>query len=155
MLLAVAAMVYFAFGLFDIAATHPPGVLETAGAGFVRDASIRRRASREPNPVANDPTALATGLELFRADCIACHGAPGVPPETIGQGLNPPPPALDQPLTQDRPDGELVWIIQHGLRMTGMPAFGEVYGEPQVQQLAAFIKHLPQLTAAERASLQR
>jgi len=154
LLLACGAGCFFGLGLFDVSASRPAGAIETRLAGWARDASIRRRAGREPNPKAGDPVALATGLELIRADCLACHGAPGVPADGLGRGLNPPPPALDAALTQSRPDGELVWIIAHGLRMTGMPAFGEVYQEPQLQQLAAFIRHLPQLSDTERAKLR-
>lgn len=154
LVLALGLLAYFGLGGFNIGASQAPGALETRLAGWVRDASIRRRAPREAT-AATGAADLAIGLELFRSDCLLCHGAPGISPDTVGQGLNPPPPSLDGATTQARSDGELIWIISHGLRMTGMPAFGEVYGEPQLKQLAGFIRRLPRLTDEERARLQR
>ena len=73
----------------------------------------------------------------------------------IGNGLYPKPPDLRAAATQDLTDGELFYIIENGVRFTGMPAFGtgkpDPAGEKQVWQLVYFIRHLPRITPAEIA----
>ncbi len=76
----------------------------------------------------------------------------------MGSGLYPKPPDLRLPETQDLSDGELFWIIENGVRFTGMPAFsnGAEHGATQESwKLVHFIRHLPHLTAAERIEMER
>ncbi len=77
---------------------------------------------------------------------MTCHGAPGVDASAIGEGLNPPAPDLTLPKVQGRTDGELFWLVQNGLRMTGMPAFGPTHPEEEIWKIVAFLRHLPELT---------
>jgi mono/diheme cytochrome c family protein len=83
-----------------------------------------------------------------------CHGNDGSIQKTpIGHGLFPKPPDLRDSPTQQLTDGELFYIIDNGVRFTGMPAFGtgtpSEAGDRQVWQLVTFIRHLPRITAAE------
>ena len=83
-----------------------------------------------------------------------CHANDGSGKKTaIGNGLYPKPPDLRAAATQDLTDGELFYIIENGVRFTGMPAFGtgkpDPAGEKQVWQLVYFIRHLPRITPAE------
>ena len=76
----------------------------------------------------------------------------------MGQGLYPKPPDLRLPETQNLTDGELFWIIENGVRFTGMPAFsngGEHGGMQGSWKLVHFVRHLPHLTAAERIEMER
>ncbi len=76
----------------------------------------------------------------------------------VGDGLYPKPPDLRLPETQNLTDGELFWIIENGVRFTGMPAFstgGEHGGTLDSWKLVHFIRHLPHLTAAERVEMER
>jgi mono/diheme cytochrome c family protein len=85
--------------------------------------------------------------------CVTCHGAPGVDPSEAGQGLNPPAPDLTLAKVQARSDGELFWIIQNGIRMTGMPAFGPTHKEQAIWRMVAFVRHLPELSKDEEKAL--
>ncbi len=76
-------------------------------------------------------------------------------PSEIGEGLNPPAPDLTQPSVQSKTDGELFWIVQNGIRMTGMPAFGPTHKDEEIWTLVTFMRHLPELTADEEAVLER
>ena len=76
-------------------------------------------------------------------------------PSEIGEGLNPPAPDLTQPSVQSKTDGELFWIVQNGIRMTGMPAFGPTHKDEELWTLVAFMRHLPELTRAEEAELEK
>src|SRR5206468_7122711 len=101
-----------------------------------------------------DQGAVAGGLDHYRENCVVCHGAPGVEMGEAGKGLNPPPPFLDSPAVQGRTDGQMFWIVKNGIRMTGMPAWGPTHKDEEIWQMVAFMRHLPQLTGAEKAKLQ-
>lgn len=141
-----------ATGAIDFGADVKPGLIERTLAPWALDRSLAWRAPAGRNPVAGDPAAIAAGLEQYRGTCIICHGAPGVKPAELAQGLNPPAPFFNA--GTDMTDGELFWVIKHGIRMTPMPAFGPTHTDTQIWRIAAFVRHLPELTEKERASLQ-
>ena len=114
---------------------------------------MARRAPKENNPYAGEPAAIATGLDQYRNNCVICHGAPGVAGAALSKGINPPAPALGKS-GDDTPDGELFWVIKHGIRMTAMPAFGPTHTDEEIWKIVAFIRHLPDLTAPERDTLR-
>ncbi len=142
-----------ATGMIDVGADAKPGLIERTLAPWARDRSVAKRAPQEKNPQAGDPAAIATGFDHYRATCVMCHGAPDVPGAELSAGLNPPAPSLgDQ--GDDTPDGELFWVIKHGIRMTPMPAFGPTRNDREIWEIVAFIRHLPDLTAQERDALR-
>jgi mono/diheme cytochrome c family protein len=153
---AVGASVLFviATGAFPIGATVPVGKIEKRLASFAVDRAVARRAPRRENPVTATPETLAKALVHYREMCVTCHGAGAVDPSAIGEGLNPPAPDLTQPSVQKRTDGELFWLVQNGIRMTGMPAFGPTHSEDDIWALVAFLRHLPELTTEEEAALE-
>jgi hypothetical protein len=74
----------------------------------------------------------------------------------MGSGLYPKPPDLRLAETQKLSDGELFWIIENGVRFTGMPAFSTRHSSPEDSwKLVLFIRHLPQLTSEERIEMER
>ena len=150
--LGAAAVVYT--GSFDVSATTPPSRTESRFATFALNKAVARRAPNRKNPVAATPENLRGGLAHYRENCLVCHGAPGVDPGEIGQGLNPGAPDLTLPRVQGRSDGELFWITSNGIRMTGMPAFSPTHGENEIWQIVAFVRHLPEITDAEAGELQ-
>jgi predicted CXXCH cytochrome family protein len=72
---------------------------------------------------------LAQAHEIFLDRCASCHGQDGAGATMIGRNLYPKPPELRIPPTQDLTDGQLHYIIQHGVRLTGMPAWGNPHEE--------------------------
>ncbi len=151
---ALGAWVYFARGRFDIAATAPASEWEERAAIFVRERSLAWRAPNERNPTPTTAETLAGGLIHYRANCLPCHGAPGLPQPAIGQGLNPSAPNLALSDTQSRTDGQLFWITSHGFRMTGMPGFATTHEPEDVWKIVSFVRHLPRLTDSERERLR-
>ena len=152
-IVAVVAGVLFWTGAYNTAATVPPSGLEKAVAGAVFKKSVARRAPKATNPFSG-PDAVRAGLAHYREMCVICHGAPGVDASEIGEGLNPPAPDLTLGGVQAKSDGELFWILQQGVRMTGMPAFGPTHKDPEIWKLVAFLRHLPQITKDEQAALK-
>lgn len=155
LLAALVACAFLATGSFNVAASSPPGNLEKRLAGFALDRSVARRAPRKSNPFAGSGEAARAGLVHYREMCVTCHGAPGVDPSEIGEGLNPPAPDLTLKKVQARSDGELFWVVQNGIRMTGMPAFGPTHAEEEVWKIVAFVRRLPELTPEEEKLLRR
>jgi mono/diheme cytochrome c family protein len=153
LLLLVAAAAVVATGSFDVAATRPPGLVEKRLAGIALDRAVAKRAPDRKNPLQASPEVLARGLRGYKEMCVTCHGAPGVDPSEAGEGLNPPAPDLTLAKVQSRSDGELFWIVQNGIRMTGMPAFGPTHKEEAIWRMVAFIRHLPELSKDEEKAL--
>lgn len=153
-LLAIAAAGFFFYtGAFNTSAAVPPSGLEKAIAHAVLGRSVARRAPKTTNPLSG-PDVVRAGLAHYREMCVTCHGAPGVDASEAGDGLNPPAPDLTLGGVQARTDGELFWIVQQGVRMTGMPAFGPTQKDPEIWKIVAFLRHLPQITKDEQATLK-
>jgi mono/diheme cytochrome c family protein len=141
-------------GLFNTAATVPPGKLERRIAQFALDRSVLRRAPKTANPLKPDLEVLRGGMEHYKAMCVSCHGGPGVEASETGDGLNPPAPDLTLGRVQKRTDGELFWLVQGGIRMTGMPAFGLTHKDEEIWKIVAFVRHLPALSSEEQRELR-
>src|SRR5262245_15629267 len=152
--LGLAAAAFAGFGLFNAAASIPPTAAETRVARFALDASVARRAPKATRGLPADPEALKDGLAHYRAMCLVCHGAPGVDASEIAEGLNPPAPDLTLGRVQKRTDGELFWIVQNGIRMTGMPAFGSTHKDEEIWKIVSFVRRLPALTKDQEKELK-
>ncbi len=155
MLLALGAAGVVWTGSFNTAATLPPGALEKRLAGFALDRSVARRSPRLANPLRATAEVLRGGMAHYREMCVTCHGGPGVEASEVGDGLNPAAPDLTIPKVQRRTDGELFWLVQNGIRMTGMPAFGPTHKDEEIWKIVAFVRHLPELRPDEQQELKK
>ena len=128
-----------------------PGRLEAAVALRLRTMAIpgeaRQRTSAEPQTEEN----FRAGLAHFADHCAICHSNDGSGTTEIGRGLYPKPPDMRLARTQNLTDGELFYIIEHGVPLTGMPGFGtsSPEGEKATWHLVQFIRRLPKLTEEE------
>ncbi len=135
-----------------------PTPLEIFVARNARHLAIPSSARLAQNPVLDSPEDLREARLHFADHCAICHGNDGSGQTVVGGGLYPKPPDLRLPDTQNLTDGEVFWIIENGVRFTGMPAFGdggEHGGDQDSWKLVHFIRHLPHLTAAERIEMER
>lgn len=156
----VGAMVAIAASLLHdgLSARATPNRFEITVARNVRHLAIPANAQATQNPVLASAEDLRDARLHFADHCAICHANDGGGKTMIGNGLFPKPPDLRLPETQNLSDGELFWIIENGVRFTGMPAFsngGEHGGTPDSWKLVHFIRHLPHLTAAERIEMER
>ena len=154
LLIAIGLAVFVWSGVYNVAASVPPGKLETKIATFALNQSVHRRAPIAMNPFSRTPEVLRAGLTHYRENCVDCHGAPGVDVSEFGEGLNPAAPDLTLPRVQERPDGELFWIVSNGLRTTGMPAFGPTHKPDEIWKIVAFLRHLPEIAPEEQKTLK-
>ena len=145
---ALAAYAFIAVGVLPANADGKPGRLEKWAARKSLRATIRREAPRGPVPVPLTDENLRAGVRLYAADCAVCHGAADARPSHIAGGLYQKPPQLAEDGVEDDPDGHSYWVVSHGIRLTGMPAFGKSLSEPEIWQLALFLKHMDSLPPA-------
>lgn len=134
-----------------LSARATPSAVETRLARGVRSFAISGSARVRTNPVSRSEDAVRAGLEHFADHCAVCHGNDGSGMTNFGRGMFPPSPDLRAESTQGMTDGELFYIIENGVRFTGMPAFatGDPDGEAESWKLVHFIRRLPRLSQPE------
>jgi mono/diheme cytochrome c family protein len=134
-------------------AREEPSALEAKVARAARSFSVPERARGLKNPLEPlSPRALAEARAHWGDHCAICHAADGSGQTPIGQGLYPRSPDMRAAPTQDLSDGELYWIIQNGIRLTGMPAWGQAHegeGNNDSWALVGLIRRLPSLSPEE------
>ncbi|HVZ21841.1 MAG TPA: c-type cytochrome [Vicinamibacterales bacterium] len=109
--------------------------------------SVPASARNAPNPVPFTPETWAESRAHFADHCATCHGNDGRGDTEMGRGMFPRAPDMRLPATQRKTDGELYWIIENGVRLTGMPAWGAGGGDDvDTWKLVHFIRHLNDLT---------
>lgn len=138
-----------------LSAHATPTAMEAILARNARHLAIPANARHEHNPVTASNVNLQEAMAHFADHCAPCHGNDGSGDTLYGKGLYPKPPDLRLAETQKLSDGELFWIIENGIRFTGMPGFAPTHGPQDDWKLVLFIRHLPQLTMEERAEMER
>ena len=131
-----------------VSARAEPGSLEALTARTIRNAAIRFRVRTVTNPVPVSQVVISEGMEHFADHCASCHGNDGSGDTEMGRGLYPRAPDMRLAATQNLSDAELFYIIENGVRFTGMPgwATGTKEGETASWHLVHFIRQLPKLT---------
>jgi mono/diheme cytochrome c family protein len=125
-----------------------PSQEETGLANAAKDVTIPLEAGKMKNPVPETDEVLSQGQEVFLGSCAQCHGADARGDTDIGRNMNPPAMDLTSAHVQHWSDAELFWIIQNGVRLTGMPAWKSSISDNDTWKLARFIHKLPHLDAA-------
>jgi mono/diheme cytochrome c family protein len=102
-----------------------------------------------------ESAAAIEGFRSYHGLCSLCHSGPGLEAGPIRQGLNPKPPELSSEVVQRRSNEELFWIVKHGIKMSGMPAFGPTHDDRELLQIVAFVRQLPHLKGDEYLAMVR
>lgn len=127
----------------NLSALEEPGAVETYVAAKAKHFLIRRAASEAIPPAPEiSPATLAYGQGLFIAECSSCHGIDGHSPSGIGLRMYPRVADLGSEHVQQYSDEELFWIIQNGIRLTGMPGLGDSQSEDTIWRIAQFVRTL-------------
>jgi mono/diheme cytochrome c family protein len=134
-----------------------PSSLEALGALTIRNLAIGWQSQDLSNPVLRSPGVIASGREHFADHCASCHANNGSGDTAIGRGLYPRAPDMRLARTQNLSDGQLFYIIENGVRLTGMPAWGtgDSSGESASWMLVHFIRHLPELSEPELVAMAK
>jgi len=135
----------------------PPSKFETVLARAMHQMAIPASAREEQNPYKGASYAIAAGRAHWADHCATCHGNDGSGNTLIGANLYPPAPDMRLAATQNLTDGELYSIVRNGVRLTGMPGWGNpaVSRDDESWHLVAFIRHLPQITPEELDEMKR
>jgi len=157
-LLAVAACIYvlLGHGMIPAGADSGPVPLEKWAARRSLHAAISQQAPKTPNPVQLNDANLIAGIQLYGQHCAICHGtADGdASASPVAKGEYPKPPQLGTHGVEDDQEGATYWKINHGIRWTGMPAWGSTLSEQQMWTLTLFLKHMDKLSPAAQQAWQ-
>lgn len=137
-----------------ISARVEPSALEVRIARTLRGWAIPGDARAAINPIPATPDVLEKGLAHFADHCAGCHANDGSGQTAMGRAMYPRAPDLRGPPSQHLTDGELFYIIENGVRLTGMPGWGGPGTATGSWHLVHFIRHLPALTAEEQARME-
>lgn len=133
-------------GFYNIGADVPHEPVTYRFLSMVRENSIQRHAKDVSVPKLDDQTLILKGAGQYAAMCTGCHLAPGMKESEIRAGLYPQPPNLSQMQVDPR---EAFWVIKHGIKMSGMPAWGATHDDPTIWSMVAFLQKLPSMTPAQ------
>jgi mono/diheme cytochrome c family protein len=142
----IAGAIFIWSGAYDVGADtqHWPVTKQLIGA--LREHSIAQRAHGVRVPNLDEAALVREGAVHYMVNCSGCHLAPGLDDSEIRHGLNPRPPDL----TRFAPDpAEAFWIIKHGIRMTGMPAWGPTHDDRKIWAMVAYLQKQPKMSAEE------
>ena len=156
-LILLGCCVFVYSGVYNVAASQSDNAVVQWMLRTARERSVERRADAVRLPdetVLNDPETVRTGFGHYDEMCVGCHGAPGVEPGELRDGMNPEPPLLAEH-AGDMPLRELFWVIKHGIKMTGMPAWGVTHSDDKVWAMAAFVKKLPEYDALDYQEMRQ
>ncbi len=160
---ALVGVIAFALGRALLANAHgfsaaeQPSTVERWIARVARSAALPADARGRANPLPNNPAVLAEARAHWADHCAGCHSNDGSGDTLLGKRTYPPAPDMRLPATQQMTDGELFYIIQNGIRLTAMPAWGggSAHDEQDSWKLVHFIRHLPQLTLEEKKEMEK
>jgi len=131
-------------GIYPIGADSPHTKLVLWGVETLRDHSVARRSDDIVAPDLTDSTMIVKGAGQYAAMCSECHLAPGYNSTELRDGLYPRPPRLAR--DTDLGTREAFWITKHGLKLTGMPAWGPTHSDQEIWSIVAFLKKLPSMS---------
>jgi len=136
-------------GYVDFRADQDSSVLERKFAMQAVDSSTDRHAPDQKNPIPANDENLAAGAKLYINHCASCHGVPSNSNSQFARSFNPPVPTFftDAP---DMPENQNFYIIQHGIRWTGMPAWNKTLSDTQMWQLVTFLSNIEKLPPAAK-----
>lgn len=150
----VAAVLIFIYsGWYNVAANVPHWDLTFNALATIVDRSVEHHSEEIRLPAEKDGKLLDIGFEHYHSMCRLCHGAPGYEKEEFAKGLYPNPPNLTDRGIQQAPDQELFWVIQNGIKLTGMPAFIVTHPANELWGVLLFVRKLPKMTPQEYKAL--
>lgn len=151
LVLALLAIGWAWSGMYDVAADRPHTRPIAALLELLRERSIAVRASDIEPPPLDDEALVRAGAGNYDAMCSGCHLAPGMAETELSRGLNPAPPNLAQDDIEDA--AEAFRAIKHGIKASGMPAWGKSMADEHIWGMVALLRRLPEMTAPQYRAL--
>jgi|SRR5215472_223984 len=147
LVVALGTLSYVRFGFVDPRADGPISGLEEKIAMPSLDASVARHAADTRNPLDPNDANLIAGMKIYQTHCATCHGDVNQPRGMLARAFYPRAPQFveDSP---DMPENQNYYIIQHGIRLSGMPAWGRLLNVQQIWEVTTFLSHMNELPPA-------
>ena len=142
---ALAAVMIATLGLYDFGADAPHWAPVEQIIGFARNRAVSMRAASITPPPFTAAMA-ADGASDYDAMCTSCHLAPGMEENEMRPGLYPAPPRFERLAALGA--ARQFWVIKHGIKMSGMPAWGRTHSDTEIWNMVAFLQALPGMTPA-------
>jgi mono/diheme cytochrome c family protein len=151
-----AAWMFLRTAANGFSARQPPTAIESLVARSARRWAVPADARAAANPIVESPDTLAEARAHWADHCAGCHANDGSGETEMGRNLYPRAPDMRAAATQQLTDGELFFIIQNGVRLTGMPAWGSgtAHDAQDSWKLVRFIRHLPGITSQELGEME-
>lgn len=151
LLLLVSALVASVWmGVLNFAADVPHSKFVYSAIEMIRGRSVHVRAASLKVPVLDNQQLVIKGAGNYAAMCAQCHLTPGQPGTELSRGLYPSPPNLTKKITDP---AEAFWTIKHGIKASGMPAWGKSMSDQDIWSMVAFLQQLPKIDAAAYAKI--
>ena len=132
-------------GAYNVAATEEHTAFTRWAFDTTFHRSVERRAAASRPPESITPEMMAAGASAYKTMCQHCHAGPGVERAEWARGMRPRPPHLTEAAAEWQMK-EVFWLVKHGAKMTGMPAFGPTHDDQALWGIAAFVTELPAMT---------
>jgi len=151
MVMLVAGTAFVWLGVYNVAADDPHWRSTHRLMETIRGRSIATRAGALELPKLDDETLIRQGAGNYHSMCVGCHLYPGASDTELSLGLYPAPPTWSELGATD--PREAFWVIKHGVKMSGMPAWGKSMDDRYIWGMVALLQRLPQMTAANYQAL--
>ena len=151
--IAVVVLLFLVMPRMQWNATARPSAAESWVTRYVLGKWVRNNASGESNPIPLTPNNLQDGEHEYDEHCAVCHGLDGSAKNRVGGDFYPPIPHLSKGATF-LSDGQFYFIVSNGIRMTAMPGFGTRHSTDDLWKIILWVRHFPNLTPQERATIQ-
>jgi hypothetical protein len=148
--LGVGVLLFAWSGIYNIAATKPHWGITLSLIEMLRDRSISVRSDDVSESDLDNAKLMEAALIHYHEMCRFCHGAPGYQPKEFAKGLYPHPPSMTSGhMQEERSHAEIYWIVKHGIKMAGMPAFGPTHTDSELYGLVTLTVEIPHMSAEE------
>ncbi len=147
LVIAIGGYIFLRLGMVNMGADQAPSRLETRLAHTGLDNAVAKQAADLKNPIEATDANLLEGMHIYVQNCAGCHGSPKEPDAIFGGAFNPHVPQFMK-RAPDMPDNENFYITKHGVRMTGMPAWGKLFDDDKLWKVTTFLSHMEKLPPA-------
>lgn len=153
LLVALGGFLFAASGVVPIAASSGHWRITAWFLHFAMRRSVSTHTLGDELPALDEPWLVLKGAGHYEGACRPCHGLPGEPPPPVPRGMTPAPPPLGPEVARDWDPEELFFIVKHGIKFTGMPAWPSQQRDDEVHAMVAFLLAVPDLDAGSYARL--
>lgn len=151
-ILAVGAAIVVASGIVPVKASSGHWPITTWILSFASGRSIATNSASIVVPPLDEPGMVRLGAATFESNCAWCHGSPLEQQPAVAAAMTPAPPTLSKTIGRWEPN-ELFYIVQHGIKFTGMPAWPTLARDDEIWPVVAFLRSLEQMTASKYRDL--